>query len=237
MRAEFTVTNNDMLNSDKMKLFVQAFKQYNNDIIISSITDKRFKIRLTDDVPKSKAQFVELFPMEEYKRNKATCVHVFFTLESNTRINMFKKDDKFMQFLANNKIFLSEHKWESLRIYSVGMFTKMLYNVTYSMDFESKIQQVINNKMKEEHEKNEIEKANTTSTEMEELFDVADDDVSTKTEHAKTKCTTSHKLTLSPRPQFIITVTNSTASREVQRGQPYWNSAVTRITLKQFKIF
>jgi hypothetical protein len=61
----------------------------------------------------------------------------------------------------------------------------MLYNVTYRMDFESKIQQVINNKMKEEHEKNKLEKANITSTEMEELFDVADDDVSTKTEHAK----------------------------------------------------
>jgi hypothetical protein len=107
MRAEFTVTSNNMLNSDKMKLFVQALKQYDNDIIISSITDKHYKIRSIDDVPKSKAQFVELFPLEEYKRNKATCVHVFFTLESNTRIDMFKKDDKFMQFLLHNKIFLS----------------------------------------------------------------------------------------------------------------------------------
>jgi hypothetical protein len=149
------------------------------------ITDNRYKIRLTDDVPKSKVQFVELFPMEEYKRNKAKCLHVFFTLESNTRIDMFKRDAKFMQFLEHNKIFLSEHKWESLRIYSVGMFTKMLYNVTYHMDFESKIQQVINNKMKEEHEKIELEKANITNTEVEELFEDADDDTSTKTEHAK----------------------------------------------------
>jgi hypothetical protein len=185
MRAEFTVNSNDMLNCNKMKLFVQAFKHYDNDIIISSIEDKHFKIRSPNDVPSTKTQFVELFPMEEYKRNKATCVHVFFTLESNTRIDMFKKDVKFMQFLEHNKIFLSEHKWESLRIYSVGMFTKMLYNVTYRMDFESKIQQVINEKMKEEHEKNELEKANITSTEMEELFEDDDDNASTKTEHAK----------------------------------------------------
>jgi hypothetical protein len=39
--------------------------------------------------------------------------------------------------------------------------------------------------MKQEHEKNELEKANITNTEMEELFEADDDDVSTKTEHAK----------------------------------------------------
>jgi hypothetical protein len=91
---------------------MRAFKHYDNDIIISSITENRFKIRWPDNVPKTKVKFVELFPMEEYKRNKATCLQVFFTLESNTCINNFKKDAKIMQFLEYNKIFLSEHKWE-----------------------------------------------------------------------------------------------------------------------------
>jgi hypothetical protein len=180
MRAEFIVNNSDQFNIGKMKRFIDALKQFNNDIIISSIKDPHYKIRSTMDVPNQKDQFLELFPTEEYKRYKSVCIHLLFTLESNTRIDTFKQDKKFMQFLENNKIYLSEHKWESTRIYSVGMFTKKLFNVTYRMDFEAKVQKIIDDKIKEENEQEALEQA--ISDNMNEDID---DAISTKTEQAK----------------------------------------------------
>ena len=119
------------------------------DIVFKSDKDGSITFRKTSDFPSGETKFKEFFTVTPHTRNDGSGrIHVNFQIESKNRLAVMKRDSSFFGFLRESKIYLSEHKYETHALQSIGFIAKKSPVLTNRPQFEEDIGKALNEYMK-----------------------------------------------------------------------------------------
>ena len=147
IRAEFAVSGRiGKFNAavEAKKLFVQMIR-VEPDIVFKSDSDGRITFRKISEFPTGENKFKEFFTVTPHTRNDGTGkIHINFQIESKKRLAFLKRDATFFNYLRENKIWVTEHKYETHSLQSIGFIVKKSPNLTNRPEFETEIGAALN---------------------------------------------------------------------------------------------
>ena len=180
IRAEFAVSG----RSGKFSVAVEAKKLFTQmlsaepDITFKSDTDGRITFRKISKFPTGEAKFKEFFTVTPHTRNDGTGkVHVNFQIESKKRLAFMKRDTTFFNYLRENKIWVTEHKYETHALKSIGFFVKKSPCLTYRPKFESDIGAALNEYMETAIKEGDTEGVTTDGREFTPTMEISSKNV------------------------------------------------------------
>ena len=151
IRAEFAVSSRIgkfNVAIEAKKLFTQMIR-VDPDIVFKSDSDGRITFRKISEFPAGENKFKEFFTVTPHMRNDGTGkVHVTFQTETKQRIMAMKRDSTFFNYIRENKIWITEHKYKTHALQSIGWITFKSPELTNKPMLESDIGKELNEYIK-----------------------------------------------------------------------------------------
>ena len=99
---------------------------------------------IVSEFPAGENKFKEFFAVTPHTRNDGTGkVHVNFQIEAKKQLPFMKRDSTFFNYLRKNKIWLTEHKYETHALRSIGWIAMKSPELTNKPMLESDIVRII----------------------------------------------------------------------------------------------